>query len=551
MVLEPKNMAASTPNSFALGSTAESRDARNEVEVPQFSGSVYLKKGSGKWKARHVMYNRNVLYEYKNLHQESLLDKLDIKRVEKQTYRDDDCPVDYEAVRVGSWCIAALTEDEMGLWHKAMSTTSTQYFLREINVPDIRNLTLEQQQQQLQKMHQQIDKMNDWMSHLEVAGENIEDYAQYLEVLADSTKRFENDMRNPPAPLPKQVEYVPAVNMWAQQIAALDPCAAAIAESVEQSIAAQLTPEEAAVRNLLRNGHSPDRIRESLRKLGKMLSLEELIIDWTTELGAGSFGRVYQGKLNKTIDVAVKVTKVSFEAMSSNSRRALLREVYTLSQCDHPNLLKFYGLVEVSNAYGIVTERVNGMDLESLVKKFVIPPKEALKILTDIASAMAYLHSRNIKHRDLKPANVLIDTNTGTAKVCDFGMASAPMPAPTGTDNVNMTERVYYGTPIYAAPELPSLNHTFKVDVYSFALIAWFVWTRREPFSKTHGGAEQHFASIQAGSRETLDPKCPWNSIIERCWDTDASKRLEFTQVVEQLTALQSESTGNSNGKAE
>lgn len=227
--------------------------------------------------------------------------------------------------------------------------------------------------------------------------------------------------------------------------------------------------------------------------------------------------------------------------MSDSKRRSLLREVYTLSQCDHPNLVKFYGLtmqgqgsqnsgMATEGNLAIVTEKIAGENLETLLTKFRIPEKHALKILIGIASGMEYLHDvRKVKHRDLKPGNILIDQHTGLPKICDFGMSSAPIPS---ASDANMTAQPYYGTPIYAAPELMELNHTSAVDVFSFAYVMWQMWSRRSPFTMATGNVFDHFRNVsEENLREQLDPKCPWNALIEACWQTEPSKRPTFKEV--------------------
>ena len=82
-------------------------------------------------------------------------------------------------------------------------------------------------------------------------------------------------------------------------------------------------------------------------------------------------------------------------------------------------------------------------------------------------------------HRDLKPANVLL-TESDDVNICgDFGL-SRLIDTDTGT---SMTAEV--GTPSYMAPEMATMGGiqcSTKVDVYSFSILLYSMWTRSKPY---------------------------------------------------------------------
>ena len=85
---------------------------------------------------------------------------------------------------------------------------------------------------------------------------------------------------------------------------------------------------------------------------------------------------------------------------------------------------------------------------------------------------MIYLHHLNIVHRDLKTANLLVDENWRVA-VADFGLSEVV----TITHDCNINPNNVVGTFGYMAPEVILGNPaTFASDVYSFAVILWFVF---------------------------------------------------------------------------
>ena len=106
---------------------------------------------------------------------------------------------------------------------------------------------------------------------------------------------------------------------------------------------------------------------------------------------------------------------------------------------------------------------------------------EAVRILVEIADALAYAHTRGVVHRDIKPDNVLLSGRH--ALVMDFGVAKAVSEA-TGRQKLT-TAGVALGTPAYMAPEQatadPALDH--RVDIYAVGVVGYELLTGRTPFA--------------------------------------------------------------------
>lgn len=117
--------------------------------------------------------------------------------------------------------------------------------------------------------------------------------------------------------------------------------------------------------------------------------------------------------------------------------------------------------------------------------------------LLGIAIGMEYLHSLKIVHRDLNPDNILLDENF-YPHICHFGLSKML--------NENLSQKVIEseaGTPAYMAPEIIKReDFTFKIDVYSFSIIAYELITGSCPIRETD--LSQIKQNITKGKRPDL-----------------------------------------------
>lgn len=110
--------------------------------------------------------------------------------------------------------------------------------------------------------------------------------------------------------------------------------------------------------------------------------------------------------------------------VDEEAQRNFLKEVAVLRSLDHPNVLKFIGVLYKSKNLHLITEFIAGGSLKQLIHNFdiTLSYRQRLYFANDIARGMAYLHSRNIIHRDLNSANCLVRDNMSII-VADFGLA--------------------------------------------------------------------------------------------------------------------------------
>tara|TARA_Y100000389_G_scaffold59818_1_gene55947 strand:+ start:4286 stop:5356 length:1071 start_codon:yes stop_codon:yes gene_type:complete len=229
------------------------------------------------------------------------------------------------------------------------------------------------------------------------------------------------------------------------------------------------------------------------------------------EFASGSFSTIHKC-MWRGYDVVAKIPKV----MNKPTLYLTLKEIEVWSSLRHPRLVQFLGVTISEGKLCIIMERINGINLDSFIKKF---PKKANKYALDIAQQLTqiiyFLHhcAPPIIYRDLKPENILIDNNMNV-KLTDFGL-SRFMPE---SSNYKMTGGT--GTMRYIAPEVYSYRkYNLKADIYSLGLILHYIFTHEVPFKNiSTQSMKQHLFenTIEYGSNEKNIPhklKC----IIRLC----------------------------------
>ena len=122
-------------------------------------------------------------------------------------------------------------------------------------------------------------------------------------------------------------------------------------------------------------------------------------------------------------------------------------ERQALALMDHPNIAKVFdaGSTETGRPY-FVMEYVPGKTLkEYIIDHSPVPPEQAVKIMKQLASALAHAHQNQIVHRDIKPQNILMDAD-GNVKITDFGIAMA-LSATSYTQTNSVLSTVHYLSP--------------------------------------------------------------------------------------------------------
>ncbi len=196
------------------------------------------------------------------------------------------------------------------------------------------------------------------------------------------------------------------------------------------------------------------------------------------EIGRGGMGVVYLGRdLRLDRLVAIK-TLPPHLASDPRVRERFLREARTAAKLSHPNIVPIYRADEIDDHVFFVMGYVDGESVAERVKRSgPLDPREVLREMRDVASALGYAADHGVVHRDVKAENILIDSATGAAMVTDFGIARLAEATPlTATGQVLGT--VYYMSPEQVGGE--ALDG--RSDLYSLGVVAFYSLTGRFPF---------------------------------------------------------------------
>ncbi|MEO7137032.1 MAG: protein kinase [Gemmatimonadales bacterium] len=198
------------------------------------------------------------------------------------------------------------------------------------------------------------------------------------------------------------------------------------------------------------------------------------------EVGAGGMATVYLAQdLRHDRNVAVKVLRPELAAVIGAER--FLAEIKTTAHLQHPHILPLFDSGEADTFLFYAMPFVEGETLrDRLTREKQLPVADAVRIATEVASALGYAHRHGVVHRDIKPENILL--HDGQALVADFGIALAASKA----SGSRMTETgMSLGTPHYMSPEqaMGEREITARSDIYALGVVLYEMLTGEPPFT--------------------------------------------------------------------
>jgi tRNA A-37 threonylcarbamoyl transferase component Bud32 len=196
-------------------------------------------------------------------------------------------------------------------------------------------------------------------------------------------------------------------------------------------------------------------------------------------IGTGGSSQVYRAYDEQVRrDVAVKILDAQ-SAADGGVRRLFVREAQALAKLSHPSVVAVYDVGEVDGLPYIVMEHLPGLSLKQRIERDgPLAVAEAVRLASEIASGLAFAHSKGIIHADMKPSNVLL-TEDGRAKIADFGIARMPQE--------DASTPQLFATAMYVAPErVEGKALSPASDIYGLGLVLYEMLIGRPPFTSAN-----------------------------------------------------------------
>jgi eukaryotic-like serine/threonine-protein kinase len=258
----------------------------------------------------------------------------------------------------------------------------------------------------------------------------------------------------------------------------------------------------------------------------EMLALQEAVAGryfLERELGRGGMGIVYLAR-DVALDrlVAIKLLPPAL-ASSGDLRTRFLREARTAAQLSHPHIVPIHAVEEHASVVFFVMGYVDGETLGERVRRAgPLPSADAMRVMQEVAWALAHAHARGVVHRDVKPDNILLERETGRAMVTDFGIARAAA-------STTPADGIVTGTPQYMSPEQARGEPVDgRSDLYSLGVTFFFAVTGRLPIdAPTAAALVVRLTTESAPSVTSVRSVVPTTlaRVIDRCLDATPAGR--------------------------
>jgi WD40 repeat protein/serine/threonine protein kinase len=250
------------------------------------------------------------------------------------------------------------------------------------------------------------------------------------------------------------------------------------------------------------------------------------------ELGQGGFGvvyRAYQPIVGR--EVAIKIILPIYANQPGFIRR-FESEAQLVARLEHPYIVPLFDFWRDNEGAYLVMRYLRSGSLRELIEQSAISPQRTVKIVNQVASALAMAHRNGVVHRDVKPHNILMD-GEGNAYLTDFGIARTQ----SGIDADE--ETMFSGSPAYAAPEVITTGAAKpQADIYALGIVIYEMLTGKHPFT-----GEKVTSMLIAQLNEPVPPlpdelglPDAVNEVIQKATAKDSDER--YTDAMQLANAL-------------
>ncbi|KAK0440640.1 kinase-like domain-containing protein [Armillaria borealis] len=251
-------------------------------------------------------------------------------------------------------------------------------------------------------------------------------------------------------------------------------------------------------------------------------------------VACGAFSDVWKGKWWDRVERKERAVAVKFlrRVMVQNVKEKLLKrleaEVLTWHHLCHRNVSQLYGIVQSETSVGMVSAWCEHGTIRHYLKS-VNPKADRMKLMSQVASGVAYLHAFKppIVHGDLKGGNILIDRQ-GYAIITDFGTMRWMAP-----------EMILALVEDESEPKVPRV--TTASDVYAFGSVCLEIMTGALPYPcRKHDPGVM--IDIMRGIKPSRGAPMPdseaFSMLLDTCWRQEPALRPKMDEVLKCLNRL-------------
>ncbi|PHQ32482.1 serine/threonine-protein kinase [Rhodopirellula bahusiensis] len=201
--------------------------------------------------------------------------------------------------------------------------------------------------------------------------------------------------------------------------------------------------------------------------------------DLLEEVGRGGMGVVFRAR-QRSLDREVAIKMILRGRLASDADlQRFMAEAAATASLDHPSIVPVYEVGDIEGRPFFSMQFIEGQTLSQRVASGPMAPREAARMVAQIARAVSVAHQAGILHRDIKPGNILI-ADDGRPMITDFGLAKQ-----VGAKMDLTRTGMLVGTPAYMSPEQAGGRRGDigpASDVYSLGCVLYFALTGRAPF---------------------------------------------------------------------
>ncbi|MEQ1880288.1 MAG: serine/threonine-protein kinase [Burkholderiales bacterium] len=216
------------------------------------------------------------------------------------------------------------------------------------------------------------------------------------------------------------------------------------------------------------------------------------------ELGRGAMGVVYKAE-DPSLDrlLAIKTIVIpAHDAERKEYEARFMQEAKAAGKLSHPGIVTIYDVGREDTEVFMAMELLDGVDLMTRSEQSLLSVPETVRIVEQIADALAFAHDRGVIHRDIKPPNIMI-VDGGRVKIMDFGIARMRQ------SDVKTQTGMMLGTPRYMSPEqVVGRPSDHRSDIFSLGTVLYELLTN----TKLYAGAEATEIMYNVANQRPLAP---------------------------------------------